>query len=77
MEKSSSTEGLPTTLEKIGNVATHLPWISISSCFVSSLVEKSGTQNELFVAYIYGPALISLFGASSVYCCSFLYGTIG
>ncbi|KAM7540396.1 hypothetical protein Aperf_G00000031698 [Anoplocephala perfoliata] len=67
----------PTTLEKIANTVTHLSWIPTSIRCASKLVEKARTADEIFVAYVYGPALISLFGASSAYHCCSLYSTEG
>ncbi|KAM7533609.1 hypothetical protein Aperf_G00000120264 [Anoplocephala perfoliata] len=67
----------PTTIEKIANTATHLPLFPVSIRWASTLVEKARTAEEIFVAHVYGSALICLFGASFVYHCVCLYTTEG
>ncbi|VDD75121.1 unnamed protein product, partial [Mesocestoides corti] len=63
----------PTTIEKVANFVTHLPWVPLSACFANSLFSKATNPTQFLVACIYGVSLVSMFGASTTFhCCTLL-----
>ncbi|CAL8108622.1 unnamed protein product [Calicophoron daubneyi] len=65
---------LPTTLEQVANCATHIPWVPVSVFGLVRLYSKADNRIEIFLAIIYGAAIVFLFLTSSAFhACSLFF----
>ncbi|KAM3171786.1 hypothetical protein ACTXT7_015902 [Hymenolepis weldensis] len=57
---------VPTTVEKVANFVTHLPWIPISISLTTRLIEKTRNPFEIVVACVYGSSMCEKIKAKAV-----------